>query len=625
MILSTLLTLITGTSSLQTIPPDGEIIGRYYVTNSKRIMTTRESETINLVFNKTLLLEHLETLINIEKTGEFLLQNYEKELKIHRRQAREFIPTTSGKLLTVLGAETATQSAINCTNMGGHIFDIRTPEDIKIIKALSTAIVTEIKETVPTQPSFTEFWLALSITQEKLPIFTRSRKTILPKLGDTTTKIELSDLSDTTNCAFFNSQDSSYKTAKCENSEILKNVVCELDTKLNIKRFTFLEAHRQHSLLHSLQKSFLTLFEEIKRPDTETKPNTETTVSVFNKNETVVIKNLKTINPQGMSYLSFHALVNYNRNFVKTLTILYQSLKEKNLTKILHYLISKTQDAASVNNVNKLRLQIVDTDIHTTTTLIRVRVKAGTRNKQMISATLYPLIFNNQQPQFSGHTLRSTTECLYNDCTQDPCYIKTVTNVPCCEVNLLNIQGSCPNIPTNKLNYLSTMAKHKYLLVSSHNTLISSHTCPNIHVEVSGTILISIDIQASGCDLQIGNISLPIVGAVSAEECISPTKCNSINLMHRFQPDLSHPQNTYNLYLLPISLMVGTVATITGTGLTLYLFFKKRLSLVINSHQHRRNANSPHQPDPFPLRPILRPSVSIPLAESGDSDSLSSN
>jgi hypothetical protein len=619
-----LLTLLTGVSSLQTIPPEGEIMGRYYVTNSKRVTTTRESETINLAFDKDLLLENLDTLIGIEKTGEILFQNFEKELKIYKKQAKEFIPTTSGKLLTVLGADTATQSTINCTNMGGHIFDIKTPEDIATIKSLSTAIVTEIKETVPTQADFTEFWLELVLTQEKLPIFPRTGSTLPPKLDDKATKIVLSDLNDPSNCAFFNSQEKSYKTAKCDDSETLKNVVCELNTGFKTKRFTFLEAHRQNNVLNSLRKSFSALFENRKRQETEIKPKSETIVSVFNKNETTMIKNLRTITSQGISYNSFQALINYSRNYLKTLTALYKAFKEKNLIHIIHILMSKTQDAVSVNNVNKLHSQIVDTDMYTTTTQIRIKVKAGTRNKQMISATLYPLIFNNQQPQFSGHTLRSTTECLYNDCTQDPCYIKTVTQIPCCNVNLLNLEGSCPNIPSNKLNYLSKMENNKYLLVSSHNTLISSHTCPNIYVEVSGTILISIDVQASGCDIQVGNISLPIVGAVSAEEFISPTKRNSINLMHRFQPDFSHPQNTYNQYLLPISLMVGTVATLTGTGLTLYLFFKKRLSLTLNTRQGR-NTRSPSLPESFPLRPILRPSISVPMTNSGDSDSLSSN
>lgn len=624
-----LLLLTRDIEPLKMAPPGGELLGKYYVSQANMVTTSRDAEVIEFSMDKTTLTESLDALLRLKEIEERLTQEVNKEYKVHSDFAAQFMPTSLGSYLTVLGPETAETSARTCSNMGGRMYEISNPQDIAVITTLSEGVVSELKASGREIPPFKEFWQEVVLSKEKLPMFFRTKNKVPANLGNETVSGSLSTLTDAEQCAFINLEESTYSTAKCKDDSVKKNTACELANDQGSKRLPLLIARRQTESLKSMSSSITSLLGSLKLTPEPTTTKPEVLVSIFNKNETLIIKNMRTLKLENVSYKVFISLTNYNNILADNLRKLYNTLRTKDIHQILDILVSSTRDVVVDQKIEELKTQqIIKTNLFTTETQIKLQVQTGTKNELMLSASLHPLIFNSQQPQFSGHTLRSKTECLYNNCHQDPCHISTVIPVPCCNANVLGLTGHCPDIPSTKLYYLAALEKNKYLLVSSKTTTLSSHTCPNIHVKVSGTILITVDNQTSGCDIQVGDMTLPIVGAMSAEVFITPTKRNLINLINKFQKEFSTPdsQSVPENYLLPSTVVVGTTATVIGTALTLYLFLKRRQLPTDLPEYDDPQPGIPQPMESYPLRPILKATalVSNMVPYSDDSDTSSS-
>ena len=619
---------LTSSHPLQLVPPDGEIKGKFYVTPAEIVTTSRESEVIVLSIERNTITETLETLLRLEEIEERLTPEINKDYKAHEKFAKEFLPTVLGNYLTLLGSDTAEASSKKCTTMGGHIYEIKTSKDFEVVTELSDRIVNELKATGQDITSFEEFWQEIILSQEKLPIFLRTSNSVPDKLGESTTTVTLTGLSEPEQCAFVKLKTKAYSTDKCKDNNVKKNIVCKLENDEGSQRLPLLLAQRQNKLLKSLKTSIPSLLDNLKLPPKLTPPLPEVAVSVFDKNEALIIRNLRTLKLENVSFKVFVSLINYNRVLIDNIQKLNRAIETKDISHVLQTLVSSAQNTTITSKLEELKTkQIIDTEMYTTETKLNIRVKTGSKNEQMLASSLFPLIFNSQQPQFLGKTLRSTTECLYDVCQQDPCHISTVTPVPCCNLNVLGLEGYCPNIPSTKLEYLAAMDDNQYLLVSSSGTLITSHTCPNIHVKVSGSVILTIINQTSGCDISVGEISLPIIGTMSAEVFSSPSKRDKINLIQRYQPEFPNLDEETDSYLVPVSVVIGTVATVIGTALALYLCLQKRVTLAVHTHEDDDQEPSTSYPlQSYPLRPILKPptSSSNMISYSEDSDSSSS-
>ena len=605
-----MLLLIIGINSLQIVPPGGQILGKYYMTNPASITTSRDSTTTTITMDKETIIDALTVLQSLKIVEDRLIADLESESRVHKTQATEFISTSLGNALTLLGADTAAQSAINCTVMGGHFYDIKNSEDVEVIRKLSTGIKSELEgKPGVTIPTFNDFWQEIHLTQEKLPRFLRTGNTLPLTIGSKKVTANLGGLTGITKCAFFSLSEGSYSTADCNNAEVKKHVACELKP-LEGKKFTFYLARHLRKTLSFLSISIPAFFENIKKSDHDEGSTTGVLVSIFDKNETRVIRNVKLLNAKAVSYNDFSSITDYSKILVDNLQSLYNALRTKDINQILPILKTKSSDTSANNLLSTfLTRQVISTEVFTTSTKVVINVGSASKTKLMMATSLHPLIFYNQQPQFSGQILKTKTECIHNDCISDPCNINTVTQIPCCNVNILGLEGYCPDIASTNVEYMARLNVNKYLLVSSVNTPVTSHTCPNINIKLSGTILLTIDIQKTGCDIQVGNTSLPIIGSATAEVYTSPTRRTPINIIQRYDPSFTEFQGTYNKYLLPVTVILGTLATLVGTTISLYLFLKKRLSRRPNSEDDMNSPAETQHPETYPLRSILKPIV----------------
>jgi hypothetical protein len=618
--------MVAGVSPLQIIQPGGKITGKYYMTPPTSIRTSRESETTQILIDKEILTSTIAALLKLKEIEDHLIPAIENESRTHKTFASEFLPTSLGNSLTLLGADTATQSAINCTTMGGHIYDIKNAADVKVIKEMAAGILAELGESkTEAVGGFNDFWQEIMLSQEKLPKFLRTGNPIPLKIGNKGVTASLGELTSNTKCAFFSITGNSYSQALCQDPGVKKHVACALND-IGSKRFTFHIANHLRKTLSFLGSAIPALFDDLKHPKPTTNLDKGIPTSIFDKNETKIVKAIRTLVANTVSYNTFMSLTNFNKILVNNLQKFYNALRTKDISAILPILTALSPSTLTSTAMKSLHTrQTIATEIYTTATQVVIDILTASDTQLMTSASLHPMIFNKKQPQFSGQILKTTTECIHNDCNHNPCHIEVITPISCCKANILGLEGHCPNIESTTLKYLARVEKNKYLLVSSSDALISSHTCPNIQAKVKGSVLITIVPQTTGCDIQIENVSLPILGTISAEIYTSPTTRSPINLIKNQLSNFPNIQSAYTEYLLPITVVLGTLATVIGTAITVYIFFKKHLSNPEDPDDLYANQNANHPSESYPLQTILKPfpRVSNMLTYSEGSDTSS--
>ena len=568
------LTITHTSQAIQKIADFGTIKGKYYVTQELQEHYNAELQQYKLKINVPKALKPIEATKTLQVVNDINKHELDIEDQLRKRRKAQFTTTQDGKDIKILSKLTAVEAQKQCQTIHGKPLDFINTKTLESIKSYIQQTNIQLEEV----------WQAMVLSKERIPIFINSFKQV-PKFWENSPNSLAYEPSitveDQNKCGFLNLKEQKFGTADCNSEK--KALICELlPTETSISRRRVSHVLFDLLLLEAIQlnKAWEGLKSKVPIIDVIPDQTEYTEMLIFPNLHQTIINNLIQKPPKAMATNLFEQMCGYLNKILTRTRKFIEDTSNNSLQQIAPYLSGKKGDSKTQTNLIEdiFKSRDIQTKIFQANEDLFIQITVGKTTKEANSFQLFGLIINGNKPEYEGQAFELENTCVKQlpTATNYQLTPSTSTIIPCCNHHVLNKADQCEEISartTRHQPWVAMVERDSYLFVSAKKLRVTSNSCQNINLLLDGSFVIKINSQEIGCDLRVDDFQLKTRGSITI---LKYTGINELKPVDYKQHQGYLPSTDLNEYILPITVVIGTAATIIGTMITLYLTISKR-------------------------------------------------
>lgn len=613
------LTITHTSQAIQKIADFGTIKGKYYVTQELQEHYNAELQQYKLKINVPKALKPIEATKTLQVVNDINKHELDIEDQLRKRRKAQFTTTQDGKDIKILSKLTAVEAQKQCQTIHGKPLDFINTKTLESIKSYIQQTNIQLEEV----------WQAMVLSKERIPIFINSFKQV-PKFWENSPNSLAYEPSitveDQSRCGFLSLKEQKFGTADCNSEK--KALICELlPTETSISRRRVSHVLFDLLLLEAIQlnKAWEGLKSKVPIIDVIPDQTEYTEMLIFPNLHQTIINNLIQKPPKAMATNLFEQMCGYLNKILTRTRKFIEDTSNNSLQQIAPYLSGKKGDSKTQTNLIEdiFKSRDIQTKIFQANEDLFIQITVGKTTKEANSFQLFGLIINGNKPEYEGQAFELENTCVKQlpTATNYQLTPSTSTIIPCCNHHVLNKADQCEEISARTARHqpwVAMVERDSYLFVSAKKLRVTSNSCQNINLLLDGSFVIKINSQEIGCDLRVDDFQLKTRGSITI---LKYTGINELKPVDYKQHQGYLPSTDLNEYILPITVVIGTAATIIGTMITLYLTISKRAERRRRRELRVTNVRATEVPLQSILRersgPSRRPSTS---SDSSDSE-----